>query len=568
MDHITTATYTAMVPLVAQQLYTIQLDYHQNTNNAVAQLAWSSPSTAQTIIPQAQLYDYTNPPPGVVLNSPVEGAQFTAPASLTFDATADAQYNPLVRVEFYSDGALVATLTNSPYTFTVTGVAEGSPTLTAVAVDGSGLSNTSAPVHITVNAGSGLPYGVSSRPTAPPYFNMPPTILGSLPPLLSEVGVFSDTTNMTAANSLIPYNPNVPLWSDGAVKTRWVSVPYSGGLLTPDQQIGFATNGEWSFPSGTVFVKHFALVTDETDTNVPLRRLETRLLVRDPNGSVYGVTYKWRPDNSDADLLTGSLSEDVLVTNATGIRTQTWYYPSPTDCLVCHTPVANFVLGVKTRQLNGDIKYPQSGVTDNQLRTLNQLGLFNPSIDEAQITNYSKMSHLTNLTASVEDRFRSYIDANCAQCHRPGGTGPSFDARYDTPLAGQSRNVGVAGGVHCDAYALIETGASEKSGVEETAAGGIELGHEGISGTNVVRLESTSGRGEVDRFRLPRNVGVAGAVHCDGEAVIGIGSSETAAAEISGVNQAAAGGIERGHKGIGVTTKGRLKSPSGRGKVH
>jgi uncharacterized repeat protein (TIGR03806 family) len=285
-----------------------------------------------------------------------------------------------------------------------------------------------APVALAVPPGESRPYGISSRIPAKAYLNMPPLADGKIPPLLSQTGAFSDTRNLVADKTLIPYDLIVAFWSDGASKSRWIAVPIG--------KIKFSATGEWIFPAGTVFVKTFELPTDAANPSAR-RRLETRLLVRDSAGGVYGVTYKWRPDESDADLLPGSVTENIEIKTASAqVRQQSWYYPSRKDCLTCHTLGAGGVLGVKTRQLNHDFAYP-SGVTDNELRTWNHLGLFAPTIKADELSSFPTLAASDDATHSLEDRARSYLDANCSHCHRPGGTVAYFDARYTTPLGDQ-----------------------------------------------------------------------------------------------------------------------------------
>ena len=273
------------------------------------------------------------------------------------------------------------------------------------------------------------PFGLPSRPESKSFLQMPPRADGAIPKLLSQTGAFKNVRDFALADGLVPYDLVVPFWSDGAEKSRFVSVP-------ENQTIKFLPNGEWIFPPGTVFVKSFFFATNELNPN-SLRRLETRLLVCDETGAVYGVCYKWRADGSDADLLATNLTEEVPIQTATGVRTQLWYYPSRQDCLTCHTANAGFVLGVKTRQLNRDLKFP-SGATDNELRAWNHAGLFEPNFSDAELKNFPKLAASDDLSRTLEDRARSYLDANCANCHRPNGTVAYFDARYDTPLAKQN----------------------------------------------------------------------------------------------------------------------------------
>ena len=275
---------------------------------------------------------------------------------------------------------------------------------------------------------------INWQPSSGVALNMPDDPHGAIPKLLSQTGAFEDVHNLTPNARLIPYDLNISFWSDGAEKARWIALPYRDGTLP--EKIDFAVTGEWTFPAGTIFVKHFELGTDESQPALR-RRLETRLIVRTSAGGVYGVTYKWRPDNSDADLLDTKLTEPITITTAKGPRTQNWYYPSREDCLTCHSANAGLILGVKTRQLNREFTYP-SGITNNELREWDRLGLFSTSLAAADFSTLPKLAKADDLSHSIEDRARSYLDANCAHCHRPKGTVANFDARYDTPLDAQN----------------------------------------------------------------------------------------------------------------------------------
>jgi uncharacterized repeat protein (TIGR03806 family) len=257
------------------------------------------------------------------------------------------------------------------------------------------------------------------------------------PALISQLGAFTNLASLTPRAGLIPYTVNAALWSDAALKRRWIAVPNDGTHNTAAEKIKFAPEGEWTFPAGTVFVKHFELATDENNP-ASVRKLETRFLIISATGEPYGVTYRWRPDGSDADLLTTDAEDTVSIALAAGgTRNQTWRYPSRSDCMICHNSNAKYVLGVKTWQLNGNQLYPETGRTANQLATLGHLGMFDDAYHEEHIPYFLKAKNISDISAPLETRVRSYIDANCSQCHRPNGVRANFDARFTTAIENQ-----------------------------------------------------------------------------------------------------------------------------------
>lgn len=246
-----------------------------------------------------------------------------------------------------------------------------------------------------------------------------------IPARLSDTGLFNSTASLTPNPGLIEYSINAPFWSEGTRKRRWIGLANGSG-------IGFSSTAAWSWPARAVVVKHFEITLA---TGVE-HRLETRVFVNTVNGW-RGYTYRWNSAQTDADLLPDARSSVQLQvldeSSPTGISTQTYVFPSRSDCQQCHTAAAGTILGPRTAQMNRSFTYP-NGVTDNQLRAFNDVALFTTDIGSPM--QYAALTDPANTSASLANRARAYLETNCSQCHRPGGPTPvNLDLRATTSNA-------------------------------------------------------------------------------------------------------------------------------------
>jgi uncharacterized repeat protein (TIGR03806 family) len=248
------------------------------------------------------------------------------------------------------------------------------------------------------------------------------------PRTLTETGLFASVKEHTPAAGLISYDVNVPLWSDGAAKDRFLVLPAKGKVVFKEQ-------GQWEFPVGTVLVKTFLLHTD-LENPKEVRRLETRLLVHNPRGWE-GYTYLWNEEQDEANLLADwPYTRTYEVKSANGPVKREWYFPSSSDCQACHTQAGGFVMGLNTRQLNREHEYGR--VKDNQVRAFERLGIFTGPLPKP-VADLEAFPDWQAKTAPVATLARAYLDANCAMCHTPGGRGHAggagMDLRFHLSLA-------------------------------------------------------------------------------------------------------------------------------------
>lgn len=278
-------------------------------------------------------------------------------------------------------------------------------------------------------------------------FNAP---VAAFPKKLSETGIFASTKDHQVAPGVIPYSVNAELWSDHALKERFIAIPGEGKIgfdeITYPQPSPGATPG-WKFPDGTVLVKTFAMEM-ERGNPATRKRLETRLLhfQQFPGtsevGDQYwrGYTYVWNDEQTDAELLDASgLDRQLSIKVGDKTLEQNYRFPSRAECALCHTNAAKFALGVSTMQMNRDHDY--GGVVANQLATLDHIGLFEKSLAK-QAEELPKLPDYRDESATIEARARSYLHANCAHCHvKWGGGNAEFKLVATLPLA----EMGIAG---------------------------------------------------------------------------------------------------------------------------
>jgi uncharacterized repeat protein (TIGR03806 family) len=222
----------------------------------------------------------------------------------------------------------------------------------------------------------------------------------------------------------VSYEVNSPLWSDGADKTR-------AFVLPADLKIHVdATTGKWVFPVGSVMIKSFMFDG---------KLVETRLFMHADADHWVGYAYKWNGQGTAKQTeatVASDAGDDVMFD--TGKRTVHWYFPSRQDCLKCHNDVAGGTLGPENAQMYRTV----AGHAKDQLAEFQDQKLFDgpvtaPSASQVLVTPYPGQLGSPPASATLEQKARSYLQANCAHCHRPNegfvmSPFPNFDLRYAT----------------------------------------------------------------------------------------------------------------------------------------
>ncbi len=180
----------------------------------------------------------SNAAPTVTLTQPSNGATFTAPATVNLAATASDADGTVTKVEFFNGTTKLGEDTTAPYSFTWSGVAAGTYTLTARATDNLGGVTTSASSSITVSSPNVAPTVSITAPLDAAIFTWKPAITitataSDLDGTVTKVEFLNGTT-VLGQDTSAPYSftwKNVP---QGSHSLTARATDNAGAVVTSD----------------------------------------------------------------------------------------------------------------------------------------------------------------------------------------------------------------------------------------------------------------------------------------------------------------------------------------------
>ena len=243
--------------------------------------------------------------------------------------------------------------------------------------------------------------------------------LDEIPEHLVDTGLYSDIASHAIAKGVLAFEPQYPLWTDGATKRRWIRIP-------PGTSIDASDPDHLVFPVGTRLWKEFSFG----------RRVETRFLLLATDGKWKFATYVWSADERRA-ALAPERGVRAACESAPGVP---YDVPGRADCLACHAAGSKSVLGFTALQLSSD-RDPLAPHAQPVPADAVDLGEF---VRRGLVRNLPERFVQTPpriVAATPRERAAlGYLNANCGMCHSSAGTlaGLGLDLSYSLADSGKA----------------------------------------------------------------------------------------------------------------------------------
>jgi len=233
-----------------------------------------------------------------------------------------------------------------------------------------------------------------------------------VPKALGEWELFKQPIkNLEAVEGIMPYDLNTPLFTDYALKSRFVKLPEG-------TKAKYSSDEVLDFPVGTILIKNFYYQNDLSNSESGRRIIETRLLVHEDKGW-NALTYVWNADQTEAYLEISGTTIPVVWKAATGeVMNVDYSVPNLVQCKSCHELSGKMApIGPSARQLNKEFNY--SDGIHNQLAKWESLGILDELPEMVNVPQLPVWDE--SATGSTEQRARAWLEINCAHCHREEG---------------------------------------------------------------------------------------------------------------------------------------------------